>query len=70
MRILLKSKEAKMPLKKGYAQATIGQNIGEMIKAGHPPAQAAAAAYATARKAAKKLGKIKARRKVRELSPK
>jgi hypothetical protein len=42
-----------MPLKKGSDPKTISSNIKEMIKAGHPPAQAKAAAMSTARKAKK-----------------
>jgi len=38
-----------MPLKHGYSEKTIGQNIGELIAAGHPRAQAAAIAYKIAR---------------------
>jgi hypothetical protein len=46
-----------MPLKKGYSRATISKNVREMIHAGYKPKQAVAAAYSTARKAAKKAGK-------------
>ena len=48
-----------MPLKKGSSKATIGHNIAEMIKAGHPKAQAIAAAYSNAGKSNKKKGKKK-----------
>lgn len=48
-----------MPLKKGSSQATISKNIEEMIKAGHPRAQAIAAAYSNAGKSNKKKGKKK-----------
>lgn len=40
-----------MPLKKGKSQKVIGQNIAEMIKAGHPRDQSIAAALSVARKA-------------------
>lgn len=42
-----------MPLKPGSDKATIQYNIREMIKAGHPKAQAVAAALSNARKAKK-----------------
>ena len=45
-----------MPLKKGTSKKVISQNIGEMVKAGHPVAQAVAASY---RMAGKKRGKKK-----------
>ena len=37
-----------MPLAKGSSSATIGQNIGELVRSGHDPAQAAAIAYRVA----------------------
>lgn len=38
-----------MPLESGSSQAVISHNIAEMIRAGHPPKQAEAAAYSKAR---------------------
>ena len=40
-----------MPLSKGKSKRVIGENIREMVKAGHPVKQAAAAAYRMAGKA-------------------
>lgn len=40
-----------MPLKKSASNKVRSENIREMIKSGHPPAQAKAAAYSTQRKA-------------------
>ncbi len=49
-----------MPLKKGTSKETISHNIAEMIKAGHKPSQAIAAAYSNAGKStSKKKGKKK-----------
>ena len=48
-----------MPLKRSASKKARDENIREMIKAGHPPKQAAAAAYDTQRRAAAKKGKRK-----------
>lgn len=47
-----------IPLRKGSSAKIIGTNIADMIRAGHPPKQAAAAAYREAGKR-KKPGKGK-----------
>lgn len=46
-----------MPLKKGSSQKTISENIAELVRAGHPPNQAAAIAYKEAGKGRKKRSK-------------
>lgn len=46
-----------MPLKKSKSKAALQSNIKEMIKSGHEPKQAAAAAYSVKRKASKKKGR-------------
>lgn len=46
-----------MPLKAGSSKATISHNIAEMIRSGHPRAQAIAAAYRKSRE--KRKGKKK-----------
>lgn len=43
-----------MPLKKGKSKAVISENIKREIKAGKPPKQAAAIAYAKAGKSRRK----------------
>lgn len=43
-----------MPLKSGSSKEVVGHNIAEMIRAGHPQAQAIAASYRKAGKSKKK----------------
>ena len=43
-----------MPLKKGSSKKVISLNIGELIRSGRKPKQAAAIAYSQARKNKKK----------------
>jgi hypothetical protein len=45
-----------MPLKHGKSNATRAMNVHEMIQAGHPKAQALAAAYRIQRESKKKKG--------------
>lgn len=47
-----------MPLKRGTSNATRSENIREIIDAGHPPAQAEAAAYREQREARAKQSPI------------
>jgi uncharacterized protein len=46
-----------VPLKKSASKQAREENIREMIKAGHKPKQAVAAAYDTQRRAAAKKGR-------------
>lgn len=48
-----------MPLKKGYSQKTVSQNIKTEMKAGRPQKQAIAIALETARTAKAKASKAK-----------
>lgn len=47
-----------MPLKQGHSRSAVSANIGELIRAGRKPKQAAAIAFGVARKSAKKAGKL------------
>lgn len=52
-----------MPLRRGYGRRTIAKNIQTEIRAGRSPAQAAAIAYAMARKSAPRSQRSKLRRR-------
>jgi hypothetical protein len=54
-----------MPLEKSASKEAFSTNVAEMIKAGHPQAQAVAAAYATKRKAEGKPARAPKERKTR-----
>ena len=51
-----------MPLKRGTSKATIGKNIAEMEKSGHPKKQSIAAALNEARESGAKIHKKKKRK--------
>ena len=46
--------ENNMAMKKGYGKKTISENIAREIRRGHPPKQAVAMAYSSARASAPK----------------
>jgi uncharacterized protein DUF6496 len=48
-----------MPLKKGSSKKTIGKNIAEMERSGHPKNQSIAAALSEARKSGAKIPRKK-----------
>ena len=56
-----------MPLIKSTSKKAIGKNIATEIRAGRPPKQAAAIAYATQREAVKDKAKTTARRAKRKM---
>jgi len=56
------TRNQKMPLIKSKSKAAIGKNIAEMQAAGHPKAQAVAAALSTARKAGAHIPKKKGKK--------
>jgi len=51
-----------MPLKPGKSKKVIGQNIKEMVHAGHPQKQAVAAAMDNARRSKAKIGAVAKKR--------
>jgi hypothetical protein len=51
-----------MPLQKGTSRKTIGKNIKEMEKSGHPPKQSIAAALHEARESGAKIPKPKGKK--------
>jgi ribosomal protein L12E/L44/L45/RPP1/RPP2 len=57
-----------MPLKKGSSTETRDENIEEMIKAGHKPDQACAAAYREQEESLEGEGKMAPKRKKKEES--
>ena len=59
---LPKTKEKKMPLKKGTSNATRQKNIATEIKAGKKPSQAVAIGYAVQKEAKKTASKAKSKK--------
>lgn len=52
-----------MPLKRGSSRKVISENIGELIRSGRKPSQAAAIAYSEARESGAKIPRKKPSRK-------
>ena len=58
-----------MPLKHGSSQATIGKNISEMVRSGHPHDQAIAAALNIARSAKAGCGSLEQNKNIVHVGP-
>jgi hypothetical protein len=55
-----------MPLAKGKGRKVIAKNIREMVRAGHPPKQAQAAAYRQARESGASLPRTRRARRAKK----